>query len=121
MFVYSLNDERVYDVSGKSLDAIKNKTISTYFDPETTIKRNPLVILRALKFAVRYGFKIDPPLERAISQNSHLLFGGKLTDERLAAGMDDLIAEGKEEADYLIRKMGLDQLYEIKKKVAKED
>lgn len=113
MLVYSFKDNKVYDVCGSSKKDIDNKVVRTFFDPVVIVRRNPLVILRAIKFAVRYGFKIDDALTRSIKEYSHLLFGSLVSPDRLLAGVEDIISEGKEEAEKIIREFGIIRLIEM--------
>jgi hypothetical protein len=121
MLVYSLKDRKVYDVCGNSMKDIKDKVVRTFFDPSIIVKRNPLSILRAIKFAVRYGFSIDDPLARAIKENSHILFGSTISTERLMAGVGDVLSEGRDEAERIIREFGMVRLLEMTDKKDKED
>jgi hypothetical protein len=121
MLIYSLKDNKVYDVCGSSKKDIEEKVIRTFFDPSVIVRRNPLVILRAIKFAVRYGFRIDEALGRAIKESSHLLFGSLVSPDRLLAGVEDIISEGKEEAEKIIREFGMIRLLEMIEEKEKEE
>lgn len=52
---------------------IKKKTIKTIGDPDKKMKEDCLRILRAVRFAVVYKFKLDNELKLAIINNKHLL------------------------------------------------
>jgi len=114
MFVYSLKDHKVYDVTSKGMDSLRDKVIRTYFDPDVTIPRCPLNILRAIKYAVRYGFKIDKPLSEAMLRHAELLFDGRYSDERLEQGSSEIMSEGQEKASKLLELYHLDRLFKTK-------
>lgn len=48
---------------------LENKIIRTPLDPDITFSDDPLRMLRAIRFACRLGFKIEPKTEEAISRN----------------------------------------------------
>jgi len=112
MLVYDIFNKKIYDVSKEGFVDIKNGIIKTYFDPAYIIKQNPLIILRALKFKIRYGFEIDPDLVNAIRDNVDLLLG-KYPDERLIVGRESVKQEGHEKALALFDMFGLSKLEEL--------
>jgi len=65
----SLHTGKVLDITKKGLNDIKNKIIRTMLPANFVCQRNPLVILRALRFAIYLGFNIDQELEEAIKNN----------------------------------------------------
>jgi hypothetical protein len=110
MFLYSMDDEKVYDVTGEGMQDIKNKTIRTFFDPNEVIQSNPFAILRAIKYAVRYGFRIDPPLSEAMKKGSHLVTDGDLSQEQLESAYWEILSEGKDIALQMLEEYGLGEL-----------
>jgi tRNA nucleotidyltransferase/poly(A) polymerase len=58
-------------VNGKN--DIDNKIIRMIGEPELRIKEDPLRILRTIRFAYKYNFKIDNNTKNAIIENKHLL------------------------------------------------
>jgi hypothetical protein len=108
MLIYDVNKEIIYDVCKQSIKDIKNKEIKTYFaETETIVKNNPIIILRALKYMIRYGFHPDFRLDRAMRDNKHLLFNGKYSKERIGIGFLELISENIDSAKKLIDEYGL--------------
>jgi tRNA nucleotidyltransferase (CCA-adding enzyme) len=71
--IQDLNDRELYDITGYGVHDIENKIIRTIVNPDIVIPSNPLIILRAIRFSLRYGFEIDKDLRRAISTNSHYI------------------------------------------------
>jgi len=112
MLVYDIQKDKICDVSKSGFDAIKMGLIKTHFDPDYIIKQNPLIILRALKFKIRYGFEIDIDLANAMEGNVDLLFE-KFSDERLIMGRDSVMSEGVEKAITLFETFGLSKLEEL--------
>jgi tRNA nucleotidyltransferase/poly(A) polymerase len=63
---YNVNTERVEDYLGQGLQDLENKIIRTPLEPEQTFRDDPLRVLRAVRFAVRwFGFTIDPAIAEA--------------------------------------------------------
>jgi len=112
MLVYDIFDERIYDPCGCATGDIRNKKIRTFLDPEFVCKENPLIILRALKFKLRYGFEIDSKLEKAMIMNAPLLFKGKYSGERLRIARENVERENRKQSDALFLEYGLEQIKE---------
>jgi hypothetical protein len=113
MFVYSLADRKVYDVTKLGEQSIKDKIIRTFFDPNTIVQKCPLIILRAIKYAVRYGFRIKDDLSDAMKRHSDLVFDGRYSDERLSKALSELLSEGKEKAVGLIEEYNVGRLLSL--------
>jgi len=113
MMVYDILSNKIYDVSGVSKEDLDGEIIKTFFAPDYVCKQNPIIILRALKFKIRYGFEIDPLLEMAMKKNSDLLFSGRYTDDRLRIARDNVIKEGRKQANQLFKEFGLEKIKEI--------
>ena len=97
MLIYDINKKVAYDVCKQSVEDIKRKTIRTYF-PETDriVKNNPIIILRAIKYMIRYDFIPEHELSMSMKHYKDLLFDGKYSKERIGIGFLELIAENKE-------------------------
>lgn len=61
-----LRTGRILDPTGKGLSDIENKILRTPLDPEETFKDDPLRMLRAVRFAAKLGFDIDPTVLEAM-------------------------------------------------------
>lgn len=115
MLIYDIINNKIYDVCKQSVADIKSKTLKTYFkEVDTILKQNPIIILRALKYMIRYGFKPESELEKAMIANKELLFSGKYSNERLLIGLCELFEEGRSKAEKLIAKYGLEKILEVK-------
>jgi len=112
MMVYDLRKEKLLDVCGESVKDLQSKTIRTFFDSDFICSQNPLIIMRALKFHIRYGFDISKELQKAMIQNAPLLFNGDFSNERLIIARENVRMEG-DEADDLFSEYGLDRIKEI--------
>ena len=112
--VYDLQDEMIKDVTDKAIPDLKNKIIRTLLDADYVCKLNPMIILRALKFKIRYGFNIDKDLQNAMSKNKELLFDGRYNESELIMARENVKREGRKEAEYLFKVYGLSQLELIK-------
>ena len=68
-----LSFTKIYDITGKGVSDIKAGIVRCPINPELTIKNDPKRILRALRFALRFGYIIDEDLVRAIKKYAPLL------------------------------------------------
>ena len=62
---YDLNAETVLDHAG-GLDDLRRRNIRTIGDPEVRFREDPIRILRAIRFAARLDFRIEPNTLEAI-------------------------------------------------------
>ena len=66
-------DGTIIDYQG-GLSDIKNGLIRAVGNPDERIKEDALRIIRALRFAAKFGFDIEPETKRAVSELGHMLF-----------------------------------------------
>ena len=59
------------DFTGKGLDDITNKVIRTPCDPNKTYSDDPLRMLRCIRFATRFGWRIEGETFKGIVANAH--------------------------------------------------
>jgi len=57
---------QILDLTGMGFDDLKNKIVRTPLDPAETFTDDPSRMLRAVRFAVKYGFDLDPATRKAI-------------------------------------------------------
>jgi len=69
---YDISDFALLDYAN-GLQDLKNKTLRLIGDPVTRYKEDPVRMLRAVRFAAKLGFTIDPAAEQAIFDWGHLL------------------------------------------------
>ncbi|WP_331346273.1 polynucleotide adenylyltransferase PcnB [Cellvibrio sp. UBA7661] len=77
---YTLKDFSVIDYC-KGMDDLKNRTLRMIGDPATRYKEDPVRMLRALRFAAKLGFKIEPKTAKPIRELGSLLLN--VSDARL--------------------------------------
>lgn len=70
--LYDLTNNKIVDLVG-GLEDIEKGIIRTPLDPDIIFNEDPLRMLRAVRFAGRYGWQIDPSIEESIKNNVHLL------------------------------------------------
>ena len=81
---FNVNSSLVEDFSGRGLDDLREGVIRTPLAPSETLLDDPLRALRAVRFASRYGFALDPPLaEAASSETVRGALSSKVSRERV--------------------------------------
>lgn len=65
----------VLDMLGVGKQHLEDREMHTPGDPDRTFRDDPTRMLRAVRFCVKYGFKMTPEVERSIQRNAHLLAG----------------------------------------------
>ena len=71
---YNIYDFSIVDFTG-GLKDIENKTIRIIGDATERLQEDPVRMLRAIRFAAKLNFKIEPALSESIKTNIHLLDG----------------------------------------------
>lgn len=80
---------------------IKNKIIRSVGDPKQRFDEDPLRILRALQFATRFGFTIEPKTLEAIKINADDLM--KVSGERFKDEFYKAWTKGKKDTNYFFQ------------------
>lgn len=79
---YNLKTGEVEDFTGKGLSDMRDKLIRvTNDDPDVVFNDDPLRILRVIRFATRFGWKIDPLTYESMKDNAGRL--SIITQERI--------------------------------------
>lgn len=74
----------ILDLSGKGLKDIKNGVIRTTSNPDVIFKEDPLRMLRAIRFSVKYGFEMDKDTFEGIKKHSksiNIISKERISDE----------------------------------------
>ena len=66
---YNINEKKVEDFTNKGIKDLENGIIETPIKAEITFKHDPLRILRMLRFAIKYKFKIGDDINNCIEKN----------------------------------------------------
>ena len=93
--IFSLKNGEFYDLTKKAIDDIERKTISSIIDAHLLVKYNPIVILRAIRFSVRYDFRIDSQLRKAMNQYYGLL-NKTYSKERISREIEKILQTNSE-------------------------
>jgi tRNA nucleotidyltransferase/poly(A) polymerase len=73
---------QIMDVTGRGVSDIKHKIVSSILPPYMSVPGDPLMITRAIRFSVKFGFGIEKQLWQAMKDNRGSL--KSLSPERLA-------------------------------------
>ncbi len=69
---YTVTDFSIWDYVGGVAD-VERKQLVIIGDPEERLREDPVRMLRAVRFAAKLGFTIDPPVVEAIHHHAPLL------------------------------------------------
>ncbi len=93
-----ISDGSILDPGGKGLHDIENRIIACVDDPNRVFSEDPLRLLRAIRFASRLGFEIEPQTYEAIVRDREQL--EHISQERIAMEFEAMLLE--EEAGKVI-------------------
>jgi tRNA nucleotidyltransferase/poly(A) polymerase len=113
MFTYDFVNDKYLDVSRLAQEDSRNKTLRTFFDPNDICKKNPMIILRALKLKIRHDLSLDPLLEKAMKDYANLIFDGRYSDIELIIARENVRKEGKNKADELFCEFGVENINSV--------
>lgn len=71
--VENIHTGEIQDLTAYAMDDIKNRLIRTPLDPDITFYDDPLRMLRAIRFSVKFNFTIEEHTYDAITANSNRL------------------------------------------------
>ena len=106
---YNLSSSEVEDLTKRGMEDMKNHIIRTPLDPYQTFRDDPLRVLRLIRFATRFGYKIDQAAEAAMSNTEiQQALMQKITRERVGKELEKMI-KGPDPcgALHLIHRLGL--------------
>lgn len=67
---HDITTDKILDFTGHGIDDIKAHRIRTPMEPDATFDDDPIRILRAIRFAAKYGWTIDDDIVDAMSRHS---------------------------------------------------
>jgi len=89
---YNLHTREVEDWTNQGLDDMDAMIIRTPLDPNVTFTDDPLRVLRAVRFAVRFGFELADDLKRAASSKLvHEALMSKVSRERVGSELEGML------------------------------
>ena len=96
----------VLDLTGKGVDDIKNGEIRTTSNPEIIFKDDPLRMLRAIRFAVKYDFKISTEVLKNIKRFAETI--NTISKERISDELNKiLVSKNPDKGIRLLKITGL--------------
>lgn len=102
---YTIRDFSVHDYAGGMQD-LEQRTLRMIGDPVTRYKEDPVRMLRAIRFAAKLGFQIEPGTAKPIRELSQLL--NNISEARLFEEVLKLFLGGSATATFtLMREYGL--------------
>lgn len=89
---YNVNTGNIEDFTGCGVTDLKARIVRTPLEPLVTLLDDPLRALRAIRFASRFNFAVDPALYTACKDNSvHVALGAKVSRERVSIEIDQVV------------------------------
>lgn len=90
--LYDPLEDQLIDLVGGEQD-LKEKTIRAIGDPRLRLKEDYLRMLRAVRFAARFDYKINPSLQGAVRENTAHIH--KISSERIYDELTRMLTEGR--------------------------
>ncbi|CAM9191942.1 unnamed protein product [Hapterophycus canaliculatus] len=89
---YNVNEGKVEDKTGRGVEDLRQGIIRTPLSPMITFQDDPLRVLRAVRFAARFGFSLHEDL-RAAAQDSKIqnALRTKVSPERVGVELSGMI------------------------------
>ncbi|RLN51752.1 hypothetical protein BBJ29_009138 [Phytophthora kernoviae] len=96
---YNLHTRSVEDFTGRGVEDLRAGVIRTPREPVQTFLDDPLRVLRALRFACEFGFKLDPALVSAVMEKREVVgaMRRKVSRERIGIEVRKMLS-GKDPA-----------------------
>lgn len=84
-----LTSGEILDLTGKGINDLNNKIIRTPLDPNIIFKEDPLRMLRAIRFTVKYNWKLPLSMINAIKSNAKML--STISSERIQEELNKIL------------------------------
>jgi len=85
----NISTGEILDISGKGVNDIKRGIIRTTQSPDLIFKEDPLRMMRAIRFACKYGFEFDTDVLKGIRKNSEMI--NNISSERIRDEIDKIL------------------------------
>ncbi|TME47998.1 MAG: HD domain-containing protein [Chloroflexi bacterium] len=95
-------DGSILDLTGRGLQDLEARRITTPLDPKATFDEDPLRMLRAVRFATTLDFMLDPNVEAAIRQHASRLQPPVVSMERIRDEFSKLLLANRVEPGLLL-------------------
>lgn len=96
----------IKDLTGKGIEDIKAGVVRTPTDPDQTFKDDPLRMLRAIRFAVKYNWKMPLSMVKALKKNADMI--QNISQERIRDELNKmLVTDSPDKALRLLTASGL--------------
>jgi hypothetical protein len=93
---FNVNDETVEDLTGHGFADLEAGVIRTPLAPKATLLDDPLRVMRAVRFASRYGFSLAGDLREAMElPEVRAALAGKVSRERVGAELDGMLGSAR--------------------------
>ncbi|XP_017984363.1 PREDICTED: putative CCA tRNA nucleotidyltransferase 2 [Theobroma cacao] len=90
---YNINTNLVEDFTKRGIEDLKFGRIVTPLPPKETFSDDPLRVLRAIRFATRFGFALDEELKKAAAcDDVKTALADKISRERIGTEIDLMIS-----------------------------
>jgi len=99
----NISTGEILDLTGKGIEDIKNGLIRTPADPSIIFKDDPLRMLRAIRFAVKYDFKFTDELIKYIKKYSSWI--KIISHERIKDELNKILVSPKPDAGIRLLKI----------------
>ena len=96
-----LTTDQILDLTGKGREDIKAGILRTPLDPDVTFKEDPLRMMRAVRFMVQKGWKIDTETEQSIKKDAEWIT--TISSERIQDELGKMLVTSSPDA--AIRKL----------------
>jgi tRNA nucleotidyltransferase (CCA-adding enzyme) len=90
---FNLKTNQVEDWTRRGMDDLRHKRLVTPLNAETTFQDDPLRVLRAIRFAVRYQLELDEQLQKAcMLPKIHKALQVKVSRERVGKELEGMLS-----------------------------
>lgn len=93
---YNVNEGTIEDLTGHSFADLRAGVVRTPLPPVTTLLDDPLRVMRAVRFAARFGFRLASDLREALElPEVRSALASKVSRERVGAELDNMLASAR--------------------------